>query len=287
MYKVVVSLTTNPGRLLNIEPVIQHLLAQDYEIQQIEINLPDLYKNREEYVIPDFLKGDDIDFLENKSWRCLKYPKVKIFRTGKDIGPATKVIPTLIRYKDDKEVYIASFDDDHKYPRMMVSTLLRGLKLYGDKNVYTIGGIDLHVASKMTLEGFNPYITGKVTIIEGVFGVLYNPRMVMKDGEEDIVNYFEKVNKCKECLTSDDVTISNYLAWKGIDIVRLHFRHFNKLILYKLILFKKLIIKASEKDGNAIHLMPGGHKRRYFDACVFLKENGMLHLKIKRGCRNA
>jgi hypothetical protein len=44
MYKVVVSLTTNPNRLLNIEPVIQHLLAQDYEIFQIELNLPDLYK---------------------------------------------------------------------------------------------------------------------------------------------------------------------------------------------------------------------------------------------------
>lgn len=282
MYKVVVSLTTNPTRLLNIEPVIQHLLAQDYEIFQIELNLPDLYKNKEEYKIPDFLKGEPLK-CDEKSWYCEKYPKVKIFRIGKDIGPASKIVPTLIRYKDDKDVYIASFDDDHKYPPLMVSTLLRGVVLYGDKNVYTIGGIDLHAGSKMTLEGFNPYVTGKVTIIEGVFGVLYNPRLI----ENDISDYFEKVNKCKECLTSDDVTISNYLEWKGIDIVRLHFRHFNKLILYKLILFKKLIIKASEKDGNAIHLMQGGHKRRYFDACVFLKENDMLHLKIKKGCRNA
>ena len=280
MYKVVASLTTNPGRLLNIEPVIQALLNQDYEIQAIELNIPDKYKNKEDYSIPDFLQEDEYGI-------CKKYPKVKVYRTGKDIGPATKVIPTLLRYKDDPKVFVASFDDDHKYPSMMVSTLLKGISLYGDKNVYAIGGIDLHAGAKMTLEGFNPYYTGPVTIIEGVFGVLYNPRLVLKDGEDDIVNYFTEVNKCKECLTSDDVTISNYLAWKQIPIIRLHFRHFNKLILYKLILFTKIKIPESEKDGHAIHLMPGGHKRRYFDACVFLKEKNMLFLKIKKGCRNA
>lgn len=279
MYKVIVSLTTNPGRLLNIEPVIQSLLKQEYQPYQIELNIPDKYKNKEEYIIPDFL----LEQTDEKGNKYFKYPKVKVFRTGKDIGPASKVIPTLVRYKDDPEVFISSFDDDHKYPPLMITTLLKGLKLYGDKNIYTIGGIDLHVAGKMTLEGFNPYYTGPVTIIEGVFGVLYNPRLI----QDDIMDYFEKVNKCKECLTSDDVTISNYLAWKNIPIIRLHFKNFNKLVLYKLILFKALTIPESEKDGNAIHLMPGGHKRRYFDACVYLKENHMLYLKIKRGCRNA
>jgi hypothetical protein len=275
MFKVVASLTTNPGRLMNLEPVIISILHQDYPPFQVEINVPDKYKNKEDYSIPDFLLP--------KPDGTYKYPNVKVIRTGKDIGPASKVIPTLVRYKKDKDVFIVSFDDDHRYPPKMISTLLRGIVLYGDKKVYAIGGIDLHAGAKMTLEGFNPYYTGPVTIIEGVFGVLYNPRII----DDDVMDYFEKVNKCKECLTSDDVTISNYLAWKNIDIIRLHFRHFNKLILYKQILFHGLTLKESEKDAHAIHLMPGGHKRRYFDACIFLKENNMLYLKIRKGCRNA
>jgi hypothetical protein len=286
MYKVIVSLTTSPSRLKLLEPAIESFLKQEYVPHQIEINLPMKYKNKEEYVIPDFLlpKPDTVsEGYQNTSWSSLKYPTVNIFRQDQDIGPATKIIPTILRYKNDPDAYIISFDDDHKYPDKMVSTLLKGLKLYGDKNVYTIGGINMHVGAKMTLEGYNPYFTGQVDVLEGVFGVLYNPRLF----DDDLMPYFEKIIKCKECLTSDDITISNYLAMKRIKIIRLHFKNFNKLILYKMILFKGLIIKESEKDGNAIHLMPGGHKRRYFDACIFLKENGLLFLNIRKGCVNA
>jgi hypothetical protein len=54
-----------------------------------------------------------------------------------------------------------------------------------------------------------------------------------------------------------------------------------------MIIFKKLHIKDSANDGNAIHLMKGGHKRRYFDACVYLRKNGMLYLNIRKGCIHA
>jgi hypothetical protein len=275
MYKVVASLTTSPSRLKLLEPVIVSLLNQDYKPLQIEINLPEKYKNKEEYIIPEFLlPREDGTF---------KYPTVKIFRQDKDIGPATKIIPTILRYKDDPDIYISSFDDDHRYPPKMISTLLKGLKVYGDKNIYTIGGLNMYVGPKMTLEGFNPYHTGQVDILEGVFGVLYNPRLF----GDDLLPYFDKILVCKECLTSDDITISNYLAMKGIKIIRLHFKNFNKLIFYKLILFKGLIIPESGNDGNAIHLMPGGHKSRYFKACIFLKENDLLFLNIRKGCINA
>jgi hypothetical protein len=68
---------------------------------------------------------------------------------------------------------------------------------------------------------------------------------------------------------------------KNISIVRLNFKSFNKWTLYKKIIFKKLEIKLSGQDKNAIHLMKGGHKKRYFKACVFLKENGLLYLNIR------
>lgn len=275
MYKVIISLTTSPNRLKLIEPAIQSFLNQDYSVHAIEINIPLKYKNKEEYEIPDFL-------LPNEEG-IFKYPNVKIFRPEKDIGPATKVIPTLLRYKNDPDAYIVTFDDDHKYPDKMVSTLLKGLVKFGNKNVYTIGGLHMFVGSKMTLEGFNPYHTCQVDVLEGVFGVLYNPRLF----EDDLMDYMNKVIQCKECLTSDDITLSNYLAWKKVPIIRLNFKNFNKWILYKLIIFKKLHIKDSANDDNAIHLMPGGHKRRYFDACLYLRKKGMLYLNIRKGCIHA
>jgi hypothetical protein len=262
MVKIVVSLTTSPGRLKLLEPVLQSILKQDHPVEHIELNLPLKYKNKEEYEIPSFVD---------------KYEKLKIFRQDVDIGPATKIVPTIMRYLDSPDVYILSLDDDHRYPDKIVSTLVKGLTMYGDGNVYTIGGINIYVGAKCTINSVNVYKTAPVDVIEGVFGVLYNPRLF----SSDIEAYINFVIQKKECLTSDDITLSNYLAWKKITIMRLNFKSFNKLILYRKILFNALIIKVSEKDGNAIHLMPGGHKRRYFDACYWLKQNNMLYLNIK------
>jgi len=262
MVKIIVSLTTSPTRLKLLEPVIQSILRQEHPIEGIEINLPLKYKNKEEYEIPSFLS---------------KYDKVKIYRQDNDIGPATKIVPTIMRYLTSPDIYIVSLDDDHRYPKEIVGTLVKGIAMYGDKNVYTIGGINMYVGAKFTLESVNVYKTAPVDVLEGVFGVLYNPRLFTPEFE----TYMNFVIQSKECLTSDDITLSNYLAWKKIIIMRLNLKSFNKLILYKKILFNNLTIKASEKDGNAIHLMPGGHKRRYFEACVWLKNNNMLYLNIK------
>lgn len=262
MHKIIVTLTTSPSRILLLEPVIQSILNQDYQIEGIEINVPLKYKNRDEYTIPDFLN---------------KYDKVKVFRIQSDLGPATKIIPTLMRYIDNPDTFIVSVDDDHKYPKQIVSTLIKGLVLYGDKNIYTIGGINMFVGAKETLTGYNVYKTGKVDVLEGVFGVLYNPRLFTRELSE----YINRVIQCKECLTSDDITISNYCHMKDISIIRLNFKSFNKWTLYKKIIFNKLEIKLAGQDKNAIHLMKGGHKKRYFKACVFLKENGLLYLNIR------
>ena len=262
MYRVIISLTTSPSRLKLLEPVIQSMLKQDYPVERIELNIPLKYKNKEEYVIPEFLS---------------KYPNVHLYRPERDIGPATKVVPTIMRYFKEPNVYIVSIDDDHYYPKKIVSTLLKGIPLYGEKNIYSIGGINMYVGANKTLNSVNVYKTAAVDVLEGVFGVLYNPRLF----DEGLMEYMNTVIQCKECLTSDDITLSNYIASKGYKIIRLNLKSFNKLILYKQILFNNLTIKESEKDGNAIHLMPGGHKRRYFDACLWLKERGMLHLDIK------
>lgn len=262
MRKIIVSLTTSPTRLMMLEPVIMSMLHQEHPVHKIELNIPMKYKNVEEYQIPSFLA---------------KYEKVEVFRQETDIGPACKIVPTIMRYLDDPDAFIVSIDDDHYYPKQIVKTLVKGLEIHGENNVYAIGGINIYVGPEYTIRSVNVYKTAPVDVLEGVFGVIYNPRLFTRD----LLDYINTVITCKECLTSDDITLSNYLAGKGIKIIRLNFKSYNKLVLYKQILFKNLTIKASEKDGNAIHLMPGGHKKRYFTACKWLKDNGMLHLKIK------
>lgn len=272
MYKIVVSFTTSPSRLFRVEPVIKSILEQDYNVYAIEINLPDKYKNKEDYVIPDFLDSEK-----------LIDPKVSVLRTGRDIGPASKVIPTLIRYKDTPDVYVVSIDDDHIYPKNVVSTLVKGLHLYGTDKVYGIGGLDIFLAPKLgiTMHSYEKTIT--VASIEGVFGVLYNPRVCIKDISE-IESYYDTVMNCVECITSDDITISNYLAMKNIPIVKLHFKHMYRRKL-KGDFGKGLRIKESDKDGNAIHLMAGGHSKRYFASLSYLKSQNLLKLNIKKGSK--
>jgi hypothetical protein len=105
-------------------------------------------------------------------------------------------------------------------------------------------------------------------------GVLYNPRVCVKDISE-IESYYDTVMNYVECITSDDITISNYLAMKNIPIVKLHFKHMYRRKL-KGDFGKGLRIKESDKDGNAIHLMAGGHSKRYFASLSYLKSQNLL-----------
>jgi hypothetical protein len=132
------------------------------------------------------------------------------------------------------------------------------------------------VASKCRLELNEKFVESRVSAIEGVYGVLYNPRLFTTD----IWDYFQKVIINKECFTSDDITISNYISMKNIPIHKLYFKTFNKLLFWKQMFFKGGAVKDSKNDKNAIHKMPGGHKKRYFEACVYLKEQNMLYLPI-------
>ena len=280
MYKIVVSFTTSPSRLYRVEPVIRSILDQDYSVSSIEINLPDKYKNKEDYVIPDFLSPDNPK----------KDPKVSVIRTGRDIGPSSKVIPALLRYKDTPNVYVVSIDDDHVYPSNLVSTLVKGLQLYGPDKVYGIGGQDLYLTPKMGISTYSFEKTCKVATLEGVFGVLYNPRICIKDsgeisGIDDINKYYDIIMNCSECITSDDISISNYLAMKEIDIIKLHFKHMSRNKLKSDFNNKGLTIKESDKDNNAIHMMPGGHSKRYFAALLYLKNQNLLKLSIKKGSK--
>jgi hypothetical protein len=124
---LVISLTTVPARLkLNDEEglklVIRELCEQNATDYEVHFNIPYKYGvTEEEYIIPEWLN-------EYKT----KYPHLRIFRMD-DMGPPTKVLPTLKRVSPETIVLVV--DDDLVYHRDMVKEHLRWQKEYPDSAI--------------------------------------------------------------------------------------------------------------------------------------------------------
>lgn len=110
---LVISLTTVPDRLIidsdnGVKATIISLCEQIDNDYEVHFNVPETYKpTGEPYVIPQWLN-------ELK----LKYPHLKIYRP-EDMGPPTKIVPTLMRLKNP-ETIILVVDDDLIYHNEMV-----------------------------------------------------------------------------------------------------------------------------------------------------------------------
>ena len=114
--KTIVTLTTIPSRLNNVNnkdtgiiTCLDSLCQQEADNYEVHINIPTHYAmhGNIEYIIPDYIKKyEDV------------YPHFKIFRV-KDIGPVTKIIPTIERV-DDPDAILLVVDDDMVYSPLMV-----------------------------------------------------------------------------------------------------------------------------------------------------------------------
>jgi hypothetical protein len=82
--------------------------------QEIVFNIPYLSSKGEEYIIPDWLKK-----------LTSTYPILKINRCETDYGPATKIIPTLLKYQFDDDQKIVYIDDDIIYHRDFLKNFIR------------------------------------------------------------------------------------------------------------------------------------------------------------------
>ncbi|MGB0496844.1 MAG: glycosyltransferase family 2 protein [Rubricella sp.] len=106
--RLVVSLTAIPPRFSLIGPALRSLLSQSVRPDEIALNLPDRYMRFPgHHPDPDVPEG------------------VSIHRVGTDLGPATKILPTLRRLEgiDANVVYV---DDDMVHDRRLLARLLAG-----------------------------------------------------------------------------------------------------------------------------------------------------------------
>jgi hypothetical protein len=243
--KIVCSMTTMPNRINLIKPVLDAVFNQSIKIQHVEINVPyKCIRTGEDYIIPEWLEN---------------YPKVHIYRT-EDYGSITKIAPTLLRYKDDKETYLWSVDDDIKYTNIILGNLIK----YHDPSIKRILANSVAGINKSGFYGCNKKNTYDM-MLEGFGTVLYPPSCV----KEDFLSYIEKTSEIPDCRVSDDVVLSNYIHGQGILIFCCANRDQN-------IKFHNDVLPY-HADATATHLQSGGHDKRYVRVIYHLKDLGMLY----------
>ena len=110
--RVIVSMSTLPDRIFNLEPTIRCMLEQTRPPDEIVVAVPDFSRRqRKRYVIPDYLE---------------KLPRVRVLRCDTDWGPATKFIPVVQTEQaaGRRDTLIMIVDDDRLYPRDALETYL-------------------------------------------------------------------------------------------------------------------------------------------------------------------
>jgi hypothetical protein len=110
--RVIVSLSTLPDRIDNLEPTVRCLLEQTRPPDEIVIAVP-RFSNRQqkEYIVPNYLE---------------RIPRIRILRCQQDWGPATKFIPVIQEELSAGRgnTLIMVVDDDRVYPRDALESYL-------------------------------------------------------------------------------------------------------------------------------------------------------------------
>jgi len=197
--RIVLSLTTTPDRLPFIQPTLKCLVNQTRAADAIYLNLPYYLKRTgEPYLLPKWLS---------------EYPEVTVNRCD-DVGPATKLIPTLEREKDP-ETLIIVVDDDIWYPPYLVLKYLKYSSKFPEE-VLTLGGVVL--GTKKNKFRLSLLDNVRNVLLPHVFIVCGHASYVVrrKFFADDFSSFLEASFYEKSCFVSDDLTISYYLETQGV-----------------------------------------------------------------------
>lgn len=237
--QVIVSLTTSPLRISKIKPVIDSIINQTMPPNKIVLNLPYVFKR------------DNSTFALPLPEFTIQNSKI-VINWCEDIGPITKVLPT-VHIADNMEDIIISIDDDIEYHPEFIETLLYASEQYPNS---VITGSAVHNIKD-----------DSYALAEGYCGILYKKKFLIGFNVEDIKRY------PRACYLGDDLTISNYLAKQGIDIILV------KNIYDRIWAENRVLDYGNESD--ALH---NSHENNNFNGhdyktCVtYLKENNDYHI---------
>ena len=213
MKSTIITLTTTPGRIGKIKPVLKSILDQSVAVEEIRINVPYQSCKGIKYEVPKWLK---------------RMKNVKIYRQIKDWGPATKLIPTLLDV-NNKEKRIIVLDDDVIYGYNTIETLVEHFDKYNykikdenkirkkRKTAITMYGDaikkDKNTDNSLYTRATN-YIAGSTytDLLRGHSAYMVTPDMFT----EDLYDY---ENLPKECFFVDDNYFSAHLKKNNVKIL--------------------------------------------------------------------
>jgi hypothetical protein len=220
--KTVISLTTIPSRIGTLYNVIFSLLDQTMRVDQIIVNVPFVSTKGTPYKVPKWMQ----DLSDSCSW-------FHVNRCSEDLGPITKLVPTLALLEDE-EALIVVVDDDTMYRRNLVESLVM-TSLRFPNTAITSTGYRMFNRDKRPRK-YNEILTDlrHVDILMGVNGYIVNTKFF------DLKQFdiFRKSHKLFQSV--DDDCISLYLLQQGIPIYAmnrmrglslLRFDHLSKWIL--------------------------------------------------------
>lgn len=208
--RIIVSFTTIPSRLEYVQPVIDAIRSQSLSPDAIELNIPREYRRR------DFGQAD-----------ASMFPKhCDVVVCDADYGPATKILPTVQRYRGQEDVILVYCDDDRLYDRDWLKRMVELSREYpnaciaeqGFNAVNRIAQINANLgespkptlAQKIKSLFSNRVMPAPIDIAEGFGGVLVKPQFI-DDSVFEIPDIF---------WTVDDIWLSGSLGVKGVPIYR-------------------------------------------------------------------
>jgi hypothetical protein len=197
--RVIVSMTSAPGRMLELERSVRTLLNQTCAPDEVHLNIPHVFRRTgEEYVIPTWVRAPD--------------PRVRLYRV-EDIGPATKSVPTVARFAPGDDVVVIVADDDVLYLQESIEVLLCAIR-DDPRAAYGFSGYDFGDRWQSVLA------RGRrgVQVIEGWAAVAAH-RSCFGVG---LPEHVAAANRSRACFCHDDVVISNWFELQGVPRVQLH-----------------------------------------------------------------
>lgn len=197
--RVVISFTTIPSRIRNIEQMVYSVLDQTYKADRIILWVPDIC---EKEGVGYNIDGNLAKFFYDNN--------IELIECSRDWGPATKLIPTLF-LENDPETALITLDDDVVYERHAVGELVEASIRYPRESLGFMGGLPgpqfIH-AEQLHLRSVNKI---EVDGLGGYRGILYRRGMF----DHTVVNELVELLKEGPCVVDDQVFGWN-LSRRGI-----------------------------------------------------------------------
>jgi hypothetical protein len=187
--RTVFSLSTSPTRIKTIAPTIDSLLEQSHPPDCIYVNCPWIFHRTSES-----FAEEDLVALERLA------PGVVVVNRCDDVGPISKLLPTLA-LEEHPETLIVILDDDNRYPNELLERMMQACQEFPDT---------VH-ANRIWL------FDGELNIAEGWGGVGIRRGLVDRLLFQDFVHHAIQHH---DCYRSDDLVMSYFFRLCNIPVKR-------------------------------------------------------------------